>query len=172
MSRASRCSPPPSRRPTGTSVRTTFEAAIVGSVSQRIEQRPLLRAEPLPADATVVVRGGRDTADKLASHALRTARAWSLDGDPLLGISVFAVVDRPLDVLLRERFATFRTVYLPTVAILFDAGFELLPTGRRPHFTVRLRRVDEPEVARLLVAFGPASDNPAYGQTSIWPKEG
>ena len=145
---------------------------MVRSVSQRIEQRVLLRAEQLPADATVVVRGGRDTADKLLSHARRTARAWSLDGHPLLGISVFAVLDRTLDVLLSERFSTFRTVYLPTVEGLVAAGFELFPTGRRPHFTVRLRTADEPEVAWLLVALGPASDNPAYGQTSIWPKEG
>jgi hypothetical protein len=145
---------------------------MVRSVSQRIEQRPLLRPERLPANATVVVRGGKDTADKLLSHAQRTARAWSLDGQPLLGISVFAVLDHTLDVLLRERFATFRTVYLPTVEDLIGAGFELLPTGRRPHLTVRLQCADEPEVARLLVALGPARDNPSYGQTPIWPKEG
>ena len=141
-------------------------------MSQRIEQRPRLRIDHLPADATVVVRGGRDTADKLLSHAQRTARAWSLDGHPLLGISVFVVLDRTLDALLNERFSTFRTVYLPTVEGLIAAGFELHPTGRRPHFTVQLRNADEAEVARLLVALGPASDNPAYGQTSIWPKEG
>ena len=93
-------------------------------------------------------------------------------GHALLGISAFAVLDHSLDVLLRERFATFRTVYLPTVEGLVGAGFELLPTGRRPHFTVRLRSADDTEVARLLVALGPASDNPAYGQTSIWPEEG
>ena len=131
-----------------------------------------LRDERLPADATVVVRGGQDTADKLLRHALRTARAWSLDGHPLLGISVFAVLDRPLEVLLRQRFATFRTVYLPTVEGLLGAGFELLPTARRPHFTVCLRSANETEVAQLLVALGPARDNPAYGQMSIWPEEG
>jgi hypothetical protein len=48
-----------------------------------------LRAEEPPAGTTVVVRGGRDTPDKLRSHVQRTARAWSLDGQPLLGISVF-----------------------------------------------------------------------------------
>ncbi len=141
-------------------------------MSARIEQRPLLRSEQLPATSTVVVRGGRDTADKLLSHAQRTARAWSLDGQPLLGISVFAVLGVGLEVLLRERFATFRTVYLPTVQTLVDAGFELLPTGRRPHFTVQLRRADEQERARLLAALGAARDNPGYGQMSFWPKEG
>jgi hypothetical protein len=63
----------------------------------RIEQRQLLRAEqPLP-DAAMVIRGGRDTAEKLRSHAQRTARAWSLDGRPLLGISVFGVLGISLE---------------------------------------------------------------------------
>ncbi len=104
-------------------------------VAERIEQRPRLRADSLPAAATVVVRGGPDTVDKLRKHALRTARAWTLDGVPLLGISVFAVLDEPLDRLLQRRFASFRTIYLPTVAQLTEAGFELLPTGLRPHLT-------------------------------------
>jgi len=62
----------------------------------RIEQRALLRAERVPEGATIVVRGGSDTRDKLRRHAERTARAWSLDGRPLLGVSVFAVLDVPL----------------------------------------------------------------------------
>ena len=81
--------------------------------------------------------------DKLRSHARRTARAWPLDGQPLLGISVFAVLDMSLEDLLRRRFTTFRTIYLPTVADLAKHDFELLPTGQRPHFTVRLRRADD-----------------------------
>ena len=82
--------------------------------SGRIEQRALLRAGRPPAQTTLVVRGGRDTVDKLRGHAQRTARAWSLDGLPLLGISVFAVLGMLLEVLLRRRFASFRTIYLPT----------------------------------------------------------
>ena len=97
-----------------------------------------MRAEQPPAATTLVVRGGRDTADKLRVHVQRTARAWSLDGQPLLGISVFAVLGEPLDDLLRRRFATFRTIYLPTAGRLAEHGFELLPTAQRPHFTVRL----------------------------------
>ena len=81
--------------------------------SGRIEQRALLRSEQPPADTTLVVCGGRDTVDKLRRHAERTARAWSLDGKPLLGISVFAVLGMPLEVLPRRRFASFRTIYLP-----------------------------------------------------------
>jgi hypothetical protein len=119
-----------------------------------------------------VVRGGRDTVDKLRSHALRTARAWSLDGLPLLGISVFAVLGIALDELLTRRFATFRTVCLPTADQLGERGFDLLATGQAPHFTVRLRRADDSELGDLLAALGPAQVNPQYGGSSIWREEG
>lgn len=140
-------------------------------MSDRIEQRANVRDEAPPTDATVVVRGGAGTVDKIRVHALRTARAWSLDGRPLLGISVFAVLDVPLETLLRERFATFRTIYLPTVSDLIRHGFELLPTGRRPHFTVCLSTVDDEELQRLLEALGTRRDNPAYGANTIWREE-
>src|ERR1700683_4992661 len=114
--------------------------------SGRIEQRGLLRGERPPVGTTLVIRGGRDTPEKLRSHVERTARAWSLDGQPLLGISVFAVLGEPLDALLRRRFTTSSTIYVPTVGRLAESGFELLPTAQRPHFTVRLRRADEQEL--------------------------
>ena len=59
----------------------------------------------------------------------RTARARALDGVPLLGISVFAVLGLSLEVLLRSRFATFRTIYLTTAGELGEHGFELLATA-------------------------------------------
>jgi hypothetical protein len=139
----------------------------------RIEQRFRLRAKELPADATVIVRGGRDTPDKLRTHAQRTARAWSLDGHPLLGISVFAVLDMPLDELLSRRFATFRTIHLLTAGRLHEHGFELLPTGLRPHYTVRLHQTGELELKQLLDALGAARPNPQYARsTMIWRGEG
>lgn len=138
---------------------------------QRIEQRHRLRDEKLPDDTGLVVRGGRDTVDKLRAHATRTARAWSLDGSPLFGISVFAVLDAPLDELLGQRFATFRWIYLPTAGELRGAGFDLLPTGQRPHFTVRLSSGDDVELGRLLVALGSPRDNPEYGSHAIWREE-
>jgi hypothetical protein len=130
--------------------------------NERIEQRQRLRAEQPPATTTLVIRGGRDTPYKLRNHVERTARAWSLDGQPLLGISVFAVLGEPLDDLLRRRFTTFRTVYLPTAGRLALHGFELLPTAQRPHFTVRLRRADDQELGQLLEALGAPQPNPAY----------
>jgi hypothetical protein len=139
---------------------------------ERIEQRPRLRAEQPPDGTTLVVRGGRDTAEKLRSHVQRTARAWSLDGQPLLGISVFAVLDPPLDDLLGRRFATFRTIYLPTAGDLTRCGFDLLATALRPHFTVRLHRADDQELRQLLEALGPAQPNPQYARSVTWREEG
>jgi hypothetical protein len=133
----------------------------------RIEQRELLRTERVPHGATIVVRGGSDTRDKLRRHAERTARAWSLDGQPLFGISVFAVLGMPLDDLLRQRLANFGAIYLPTAAQLVGHGFELLPTGQRPHFTVRLRHADVPELDRLLAALGDLRPNPQYAKGRI-----
>ena len=138
----------------------------------RIEQRLRLRAEPPLSEATVLVRGGPDTRDKLARHAHRTARAWSLDGQPLLGISVFAVLDIPLDELLSARFATYRTIHMPTAARLLDRGFELLPTGLRPHYTIRLRQGDNAELGELLAALGPPVANLQYARSTIWREEG
>jgi hypothetical protein len=121
---------------------------------------------------TMVVRGGRDSPDKLRGHAHRTARAWSLDGQPLLGISVFAVLGMRLDDLLQRRFASFRTIHLPTAGQFGERGFELLATGQRPHYTVRLRSADDRELAELLAALGPARSNPQYARAAIWREEG
>jgi hypothetical protein len=133
----------------------------------RIEQRAILRSELVPEGATIVVRGGSDTRDKLRRHAERTARAWSLDGQPFLGVSVFAVLDVALEELLRQRFANFRAIYLPTAARLAGHGFELLPTGQRPHFTIRLRRASDAELDRLLAALGDLRPNSQYANGGI-----
>jgi hypothetical protein len=64
------------------------------------------------------------------------------------------LIDRPLEDLLRQRFTNFRTIYLPTVARLAGYGFDLLPTGQRPHFTVRLHHGDDRELDQLHAALG------------------
>jgi hypothetical protein len=134
------------------------------TTGHRIEQRRLLRSERMPESATIIVRGGSDTPDKLRRHAERTARAWSLDGQPLLGISVFAVLDMPLEDLLRKRFTSFRAIYLLTASTLTGHGFDLLPTGQRPHYTVRLSSASDTELARLLAALGDVQPNPQYAR--------
>lgn len=83
---------------------------------------------------------------------------------------MFAAVDLCVPKLLRQRFATFRTVHLTTVGEVCGQ-FELLPTGLRPHFTVRLARAGDDEIARLLAVFGPSRDNPGYGKFTTRSEE-
>jgi hypothetical protein len=56
---------------------------------------------------------------------------------------------------------------LPTASSIAGHGFELLPTGRRPHFTIRLRRADDAELSRLLAALGDLRPNPQYAEGGI-----
>ncbi len=65
-----------------------------------------------------------------------------------------------------------RTIYVPTAGQLTESRFELLPTGQRPHFTVRLRDADAPELDRLLKALGAAQPSPQYARGMIWREEG
>ena len=126
------------------------------------ELRPYLRHERAPDDTTIVVRGGPDTLAKLAVHVCRTHDAYVLDGEPLWGISVYCALDdvgpASLDGLLR-RFASYRVVHLPRTGQLRRAGFALLPSFGRPHYTIRLDGDDPVGLARLLDAFGPTQAN-------------
>ena len=128
----------------------------------REELRPYLRDERPPDGATVVIRGGPDTLAKLAMHARRTHDAYVLDGEPLWGISVYCALDdvgpASLDGLLR-RFASYRAVHLPRAGQLRGAGFLLLPSFGRPHYTIRLNGDDPAGLTLLLDALGPTEAN-------------
>jgi hypothetical protein len=129
------------------------------------ELRSHLRDEAVPDDAIVVVRGGPSSIDNLRTHALRTRDAFMLDGRPLLGVSVFCALDdigpASLQALL-QRFGSYRLVHLPRVGQLRGAGFDLLPSFRRPHFTVVVKTLNE--LPRLLDAVGAAEPNPYHGR--------
>jgi len=132
------------------------------------ELRPQLRAEPAPAEALIVLRGGPDTISLLRTHARRTQRLYCLDGAPLLGISVFGALGNEgsasRDGLLAGRLVTYPLVHAVTVGALASAGFEVLATFRRPHFTIRLRTDADAEASRLLDALGTAQENPYNGE--------
>jgi hypothetical protein len=135
-------------------------------VSGLPDLRDFVRAEPAPRDATVLVRGGPDTPEKLTVHAERVRRRFVLDGEPVLGISVFAALDdigqASLDGILSGKLATYRLVHLVALRVLVAAGFTILPTFHRPHMTVVLRSLDWIEL--LVVALGPTQSNPHYGE--------
>ncbi len=130
----------------------------------REELRPYLRAEPSPPPATLLLRGGRDDVALIAAHARRTHRLYCLDGSPLWGISLFAALDSSgpasRDGLLAGRLASYEQVHVASAAALLTAGFDLLPSFRRPHFTVRLAGGSRAEAERLLAALGPSEENP------------
>jgi len=132
---------------------------------ERQELRPHLRGEAVPDDSVVVVRGGPTSIEKLEAHAARTQGVYVLDGQPLLGVSVFCALDdigpASLDGLL-QRFAPYRVVHLPLAGHLREVGFELLASFHRPHFTVKLRALDE--LPRLLNALGKTEPNPYHGR--------
>jgi hypothetical protein len=131
------------------------------------ELRPHVREDEDPPDDTVVViRGGPDNADKLARHAARTHRAFELDGEPIWGVSVFLALDQAggasLEGLLSDRLRTYREVHLPALVDLRAAGFEVIPTFARPHFTLVLADSEPHTLASLLAALGAAVENPYH----------
>lgn len=97
---------------------------------------------------------------------MRTEAYYKLDGQPLRGVSVFCALDAEgaasLDGLLAGRMVSYRDVHLPTAGALLDAGFELLPTFNRPHYTLRVATIQDEELSRLLHTLGPAERNPYY----------
>ena len=123
-----------------------------------------LRREPPPGDDVVVVRGGDDNAEKLRRHAERIHRAYVLEGASLYGLSVYCTLDELAGRRLAHQLASYRLVRLSTVGRLRTAGFPLLPTFARPHFTVVLPSVEPADLDRLLACFDPASHNPGYGR--------
>lgn len=134
--------------------------------SERDEVRAHVRLEAPSVDQTVTLRGGPDNVDKLRRHALRTNRAFLLDGRPVFGVSVFCALDDigpgSLDGLLRDRLSSYRWLHTPTVEQLADAGFELLATFGRPHFTLLLDDLTHHLLARLEDALGPPVENPYH----------
>jgi hypothetical protein len=132
----------------------------------RRELRRLVRDERPPDDAIVVVRGGPESTSRLREHAERTNERFTLDGQPAWGVSVFCALDdigeASLPGLL-SRFASYRVVHLPTAGEVRRAGFEMLPTFGRPHFTVMMPGADQVTMGRLLDALGAAEPNPYYG---------
>lgn len=130
------------------------------------ELRPHIRCDAPPDDTTVVVRGGPNTADKLARHAVRTNRAYQLDGQPFWGVSVFLALDESgeasLDGLLNGRLRTYRVVHTPKLeqgaGCRLRGAADLSPAAL--HVGPARRRADD--VRQLLSALGPDVPNPYY----------
>ncbi len=72
-----------------------------------------------------------------------------LRGADVYGLSVLAALDDvgPMSYaeLLSSKLKGYPLVYTPIIAALLSAGFRLLPTFRRPHYTVVMDSLDDCE---------------------------
>jgi hypothetical protein len=128
----------------------------------REELRLRVRDEPPPLDASVVLRGGPDTASLLRSHARRLNRLYSLDDAPVFGVSVFVafgdIGPTSERTILSRKLHSYPTIYRTTVGHLLASGFDVLPTFALPHHTVVIPSLEV--VAELAAAFGKLVRNP------------
>ena len=115
-----------------------------------------LRPEQPPDDATVVLRAGVMSAEKV-----RRAAERSFDLYAVFGISVEGVIDTTVqDACRGERIAGYRRVRLSTFGRVRAGGFALLATFDHPHFTLVLPDLSELTVARLDRCFDEPIPNP------------
>jgi hypothetical protein len=119
--------------------------------------RPLpLRPEQPPDDAAVVLRGG-----VLGADGVRRAAERTFDLYAVFGISVEGVLDMTVqEACSSERVASYRRVRLSTFGRVRMAGFALLATFDRPHFTLVLPDVSDFTLSRLDRCFDTPIPNP------------
>jgi len=95
-------------------------------------------------------------AENLRRSAERTFALYAV-----YGISVEGVLDGSVqDACRGDRIAGYRQVRLSTFGRLRSAGFALLATFDRPHFTLVLADLSELTVARLAKCFDEPIPNP------------
>ena len=121
--------------------------------------RPLpLRADVPPDDTSIVLRAGVMDAANMARAAERTFALYAV-----YGISVEGVMGTTVQEACRgERIATYRRVRLSTFGRVREAGFALLATFDRPHFTLVLADLSELTLARLDRCFDSPIPNPGH----------
>ena len=114
---------------------------------------------------SVVIRGGPDTPSLLRTHARRLQRAFVLDGEQVFRISVFVALEDvgPMSErgILSGKLRTYPSIHLCTAGELIERDLILLPTFRRPHYTVLLTDLDA--VDDLAAVLGTQRPNP-YAQ--------
>lgn len=103
----------------------------------------------------------------MSAMSVRRAAERTFDLYSVYGISVEGVLDTTVQEACRgERVVGYRQVRLSTFGRVRSAGFALLATFDRPHFTVVLADLSELTVARLDRCFDDPIPNPgrASGQ--------
>jgi len=125
---------------------------------------PIREGEPPPDDAIVVIRAG-----VMAVPHIEHAATQCLELRGVLAISVEAVLDTTVAeaCATSERLAQYRQVRLSSFGRLRAAGFALLPTFARPHFSLVLPDLAELTVARLDRCFDPPIPKPGSAGVEV-----
>lgn len=116
-----------------------------------------LRADRPPDDAVVVLRAGVMSPGDVRRAAERTFAAYAVYGISVEGVLEGSVLDACRS---SRRFAAYRHIRLSTFGRLRSAGFALLASFDRPHFTVVLADLCELTILRLRRCFDDPIPNP------------
>src|ERR1700677_568250 len=118
----------------------------------------VLRDEVPPDDSIVVVRGGL-----LESSVIPRTTGNCHDAFGFFGLSVFAAIDVELGELCRSQEALLRPKKIRTTTFgdLKSAFFPVLPTFKRPHYSIVLADLEDGTIERLDRCFALPIENPA-----------
>lgn len=103
------------------------------------QQTPRIRRQPVPDDASLIIRGDEDQGvqERMARVFLRRYPSWGRYGPS----GYYATGDKDVDLLCRVELVRF-----PFVVVLLRARLEqaldVVPTGHRPHVTLASSDLD------------------------------
>jgi hypothetical protein len=130
-------------------------------MKERLED--FLRPDEAAEDLVLLLRGGVDENDvaRLQRQARDLDRRFSWRGGSCYGVSVFAATPESEGLVLATRMDVRRRYY--RIAYRDIAGRLLvLPTFRRPHWTVMFDAAEGPDYHVFVDAYGELRDNPYW----------
>ena len=132
-----------------------------GGVKERLED--FVRPDEIADDLVLLLRGGvhEDDVVRVQRQARDLDRRFSWRGGSCYGVSVFAATPETESLILATRMDARRRYY--RIAYRDIAGRLLVvPTFRRPHWTVMFDGPDSPDYRRFVDAYGQLRDNPFW----------
>ncbi|MHB8188512.1 MAG: hypothetical protein ACYDDU_21065 [Dermatophilaceae bacterium] len=129
-------------------------------VKERLED--VVRQDDLGDDLMLLLRGGvyEDDVARIQQQAHDLDRRFTWRGGPCYGVSVFAATPETEDQVLAQHMDARRRYY----RILYRdiAQLLLLPTFRKPHWTVMFDGPGGPQYQLFVDSYGELRDNPHW----------